>query len=75
VAFLKGSDNVSTARDFFQKSVNLDPTFAAAHAALAGSTMVIADFEDNAYGYRPARGAVDTVKGRAPAPVPGLHRR
>jgi hypothetical protein len=37
--------------------------------------MVIADFEDNAYGYRPARGAVDAVKGRAPALVPGLHRR
>jgi hypothetical protein len=73
--FSKGSDNVSTARDFFQKSVNLDPNFAAAYAALAGSTMVIADFEDNAYGYRPARGAVDAVKGRAPALVPGLHRR
>ena len=28
-----------------------------------------ADFEDNAYGYRPARGAVD-----APASLPGLHR-
>jgi hypothetical protein len=35
--FSKGSDNVSTARDFFQKSVNLDPNFAAAYAALAGS--------------------------------------
>jgi len=35
--FSKGSDNVSTARDFFRKSVNLDPNFAAAYAALAGS--------------------------------------
>jgi hypothetical protein len=40
--FSKGNDNVSTARDFFEKSVNLDPNFVAAYAALAGSTMVIA---------------------------------
>ena len=32
-----------------------------------------ADFEDNAYGYRPARGAVDAVKEVAPAHLPGLH--
>jgi len=40
--FSKGSDNFSIARDFFEKSVNLDPNFAAAYAALAGSTMVMA---------------------------------
>ena len=31
-----------------------------------------ADFEDSAYGYRPARGAVDAVK---EVPLPGVHRR
>jgi RNA-directed DNA polymerase len=34
-----------------------------------------ADFEDSAYGYRPARGAVDAVKEGAPACLPGLHPR
>ena len=33
------TDNFSIARDFFQKSINLDPNFAAAYAALAGCTM------------------------------------
>ena len=34
-----------------------------------------ADFEDNAYGYRPARGAVDAVKEVHRHHLPGLHRR
>src|SRR5215510_3300481 len=40
--FSKGSDNFPIARDFFAKSINLDPNFAAAYAALAGSTMLVA---------------------------------
>jgi adenylate cyclase len=40
--FAMGSDNFQIARDFFQKSTNLDPNFAAAYAALAGCTMVMA---------------------------------
>ena len=34
-----------------------------------------ADFEDNAYGYRPERGAVDAVKEVHRHDLPGLHRR
>ena len=33
-----------------------------------------ADFEDNAYGYRPARGAVDAIKEVHRLHLPGLHR-
>jgi adenylate cyclase len=40
--FAMGSDNFQIARDFFQKSTNLDPNFAAAYAALAGCTMAMA---------------------------------
>ena len=36
--FAMGSDNLPIARDFFQKAIDLDPNFAAAYSALAGST-------------------------------------
>ena len=34
-----------------------------------------ADFEDNAYGYRPASRGGGCSQGSAPASLPGLHRR
>jgi adenylate cyclase len=40
--FGMGIDNFPIARDFFQKSIDLDPNFAAAHAALAAATMNLA---------------------------------
>jgi len=40
--FSRGSDNFTIARDFFQKSINLDPNFATAYAALAASIMLTA---------------------------------
>ena len=40
--FTRGSDNFPIARDFFQKSIGLDPNFATAYAALASCTMHMA---------------------------------
>ncbi len=56
--------NIRTIRDRWFKlplEIVLEPIFEA-------------DFEDNTYGYRPRRSAVDAVRKR-PADLPGLYRR